>query len=708
MNRLSTSASLLYCVAAFSIKKLLVFLVIVSPFILVDCQDESNDADLWLDANPQFYSDEQSYIVDSSNNVEDTQSVIGALFNVRFNTKSNLMGGSSNRNTTIYFTGLEFYVSSSPVFYEVYTKVGEYNSEELTDLSQWDLISTGLLNAVKAFSLLALPSEDFIIPNTDDADATPSYRFTLEGEEATRSFYVAIASNDLVLLPGVPSEPPDTRVIASTPELELYEGVGAQSYPYDPKQQMSSPMGFIGRISYQAEGGVESTGTTQQPSAFPSQVNTALPSLRPSDALPSLLPSLIVEESPIANIETTTTRQTQSPAITSVPSLSPSISDQPTMKPTSKRCRPGRLCSMPSNPPTTPPEPTTSPSERPPQQMTVEVIAVLENVPDRSMIEREIDKYVEVLDLFLQQREELIRSGLVVEEMEVFYHSLLKSEPMKMGKGSGGTKQTTKRLLNATTTHYVYNYNTPISESSFKPKTYPAVYIMTKIDVTASLPYDVVAFFLWNELTVHEQSLVQLFHHKSMFVSYFRDVSNITFQVVDDMTIPPSPSPTVFLEINAVEEDGSVNNNIFGGSLLVYVGVFVGLLWCFLTCCSLRYISKHRQRFKEQNKLKETTGIRIDRSVAATIRVDKEQLTTRVNMGLANMSLKRRAKQLSWDLRSSVKGNKSDNIRDDDDDHGELDDIVACSDEVKGSPKPQSEDEEGSSQSQSDLLGEIA
>ena len=154
---------------------------------------------------------------------------------------------------------------------------------------------------------------------------------------------------------------------------------------------------------------------------------------------------------------------------------------------------------------------------------------------------------------------DIVKGGNIVKHGHV---------PKQHGSKTADTNRRNRQLLSSSEKNndeqnstspdaYIYNYNTQLPKSKFAytPQTFPAIYIMTKLDVYSTLPYDVVAFFLWNEYMTHESSLLELFHTQSLFVSYFRNAERITVQMVDDLSFPPTVAPTKASDVVAVDEE---------------------------------------------------------------------------------------------------------------------------------------------------------
>ena len=119
------------------------------------------------------------------------------------------------------------------------------------------------------------------------------------------------------------------------------------------------------------------------------------------------------------------------------------------------------------------------------------------------------------------------------------------------------------------------------------------------------LPYDVAAFFLWDELRDNEKLLIDMFK-PSLFVSYFRELTAISFEVGDGFTKPPTVSPTVTPpDLSALlQEEEEEQKAAERRSLFTAVGIGLGILWLLLTLCSIHQIVKHRRKAQEQQKLK--------------------------------------------------------------------------------------------------------
>jgi len=243
-----------------------------------------------LYSNPQYFTlpKEQPFQNDDAPPPEAALTVVGLLFNLR----SKLPEGREDSNAnTIYITGFEFFTSmAGTVFYQLSSREGEYYDQQegkdggpgIGNWTSFDLISGGtaegtggcrlqgasaggsslfkpqIMNqaieradnntTTEVCPLTIIPKEDFITP-------TDTYPWTLRAN-STRSFYITLASKHLLVMPGNSASSNssfDTVVAASTPDLELYEGVAARTYPLHQDESdyyHDEPMGFIGKIYY--------------------------------------------------------------------------------------------------------------------------------------------------------------------------------------------------------------------------------------------------------------------------------------------------------------------------------------------------------------------------------------------------------------------------------------------------------------------------
>lgn len=521
-----------------------------------------------LVCNPQFFtpqpqSSQQDGTLDASN-------VFGLLFNVR------------SKEDGVQFTGFEFYTTSTDqnFYYELYTRTGDYwpIDNAVGGIETFDLLSQGLTKgstncSQEVYEGTALYCTLAVVPNQAFLPST----WPISEKDQWRTFYITLSSQNLVVRNSNSITQPaasERVVVSSTPDIDLFEGIGTKTYPYStsPEYFLERPMGFIGKIHY---------------------------SVVKADNEPQLAPP-----SPSSPPPAVTTQQppTSTPQPTATPTI-PSTKASPTMKPTRPKCRPGRPCPTESQPDAG--ATITTPTSKP--ITIIQTIVYIENTPPRALNAREISKYIEVMQSFLDQSTSLEENGVTTLNITVFNDDLIQ-EPKRKGKGGSqegsGYLRKNMPLTDDTTASYAYYHNEG-GNYSYVPKIYPAIFVQTTFEVITELPYDVAAFYLWNEFRTNEEELISLFHDNSLFVSYFREITNVTVQVVSEL-IAPTSSPTKFIDNTTIIESEETaepeKRNIW-----LYLGITIGVVWFVLTCCSFRQIINHRRRQRYRQDLRRLT-----------------------------------------------------------------------------------------------------
>ena len=604
-----------------------------------------------VDSNSQYYTNA------TTAESEPLEEVVGILFNIR----SKLTGGA-----TIQITGMEFFSSlEGTAFYQLSAKKGPYYVEEtgvldgpegMHPVGSYEMISSGVRfsagecsstirqDAASVCPLTIVPREDFVPKGEEPL-------WSLVGPNSTLSIYLTMASSNLLVRQSAASNPQfDSEVIAQTDDLEIYEGLGFNTFPYSSSKDTYSdaPVSFIGRIMYkvvslETDSRVDdpavtpsndlSVPPTAQPTATPSASvppPTANPSKRATDAPSTTTPvePSLVDLSDVliwGTIEPTTPfptetnyptmdtgRPTDSPAppSTGIPSHSPSqeptlTRHPPTYAPRQEstaprpKCRPGRPC-LPEPEPPKSLTPTASPIISSPGTTTIEMLVYLEGVPARLLEDREEKKFKEIILDFLKMDNTLQDNGVNVHRMKLFHNYLLQEEETRQRIRGSGNKDADQLDRRQTSSGYTYSYGD--AGRDFVPRVHPALCIMARFETLTRLPHEVTAFFVWKELTDHEVDLKRVFERDSFFVSYFQYLENITFQVKDGFTKPPTVSPTIRFVMS--EEDATESEETATG-LGVYtsVGIAIGVLWLFLTCCSIQIILKNREKTKAKRRL---------------------------------------------------------------------------------------------------------
>ena len=522
-----------------------------------------------LVCNPQFFtpqpqSSQQEGTLDASN-------VFGLLFNVR------------SKEDGVQFTGYEFYTTSTDqnFYYELYTRTGDYwpIDNAVGGIETFDLLSQGLTKgstncSQEVYEGTALYCTLAVVPNQAFLPST----WPISEKDQWRTFYITLSSQNLVVRNSNSITQPaasERVVVSSTSDIDLFEGIGTKTYPYStsPETFLERPMGFIGKIHYSV------VKADNEPQLAP--------------PTPSSPPPVVTTQQP----PNTTPQPTATPTI-------PSTEASPTMKPTRPKCRPGRPCPTESQPDAgaTIIMPTSKPIT------FIQTIVYIENTPPRALNAREISKYIEVMQSFLDQSTSLEENGVTTLNITVFNDDLIQ-EPKQKGKGGSregsGYLRKNMPLTNDinTTASYAYYHNEV--GGNYIPKIYPAIFVQTTFEVITELPYDVAAFYLWNEFRTNEEELITLFHDNSLFVSYFREITSVTVQVVNEL-IAPTSSPTKFIDNTTIIESEN-SAELERANIWMYLGITIGVVWLVLTCCSFRQIISHRRSQRYRQDLRRLT-----------------------------------------------------------------------------------------------------
>jgi len=148
----------------------------------------------------------------------------------------------------ILINGLEFYTESTEtVGFELWSKLGTFEGFEGT-YDGWEIVGSGTVSGAGYGKYTSIPSDLF----------TPISIPGGGGSKGTRAFYLTLNSKNLVIkkmgnnVQGNTGAT-DNRVMASSPDLEIYNGKAVLSYPFpNPAQAWlyHSPRVFLGVVTY--------------------------------------------------------------------------------------------------------------------------------------------------------------------------------------------------------------------------------------------------------------------------------------------------------------------------------------------------------------------------------------------------------------------------------------------------------------------------
>jgi hypothetical protein len=292
----------------------------------------------------------------------------------------------------ILINGFAFYTESTePVGFEIWSRAGSFEGFE-GRYDGWDLVATGTVNGAGFGQFTTVPSDMF----------TPVSLPGGGGEKGTLAFYLTLNSKNLVIkkmgdFKGNTGAT-DNRVMASSPDLEIYNGKAVLSYPFpDPAQAWlyHSPRVFLGVVTYDR--------LPCKPFSLYGPVDElpcgVVPTMKPTKKPQTLVPTKGKQDETIII--------TTAPTLKPTPALSQVVLD--TSSPTA------------SFPPTISASPTMSPTASPVAAIKVRIIVTLHNTPDIIMNQEEHDIFIDTLAQFLNDYsgKAMVISGMDIESEEM-------------------------------------------------------------------------------------------------------------------------------------------------------------------------------------------------------------------------------------------------------------------------------------------------
>eukprot|EP00986_Skeletonema_menzelii_P008552 scaffold3643_cov132-Skeletonema_menzelii.AAC.2 len=475
----------------------------------------------------------------------------------------------------VLIQGLEFYTETTDrVGVEVWTKLGSFEGFEGT-YDGWDMIASGLVKGAGYGRYTSIPTELF----------TPVSIPGGGGDKGTRAFYITLNTKDLVFKlesRGVNDGATDTKVVASSPDLEIYNGKAVLSYPFPNPMETwfyHSPRSFLGVVTYDR--------LPCKPFSLYGPVDDLpcgdMPTMKPT-VRPTLKPTIFVEEEDQEVEDDNNVEGGEETIIIAAPTLKPSSNST-------------QLETSPPNtsfPPTTSISPTTSidpsitPTASPIASIKARIIVTLHNTPARFMRQEERDIFIDTLVEFLndQSGRAMVLIGMDIESEDavgVFASPgsasvvTTPSPPVVATNTSSTVNTTNTTTAPSPSVDATYNIssalNTTNTTSTSKEvarstigqrllREVPGVKftIVLKI-VSTTLPHNLLGNMAVVAVEEYQEDLVQQFLRVGLDYPYFESVDRVTSSVFADVTVwnessdkKPNISGDVFVMST---EDGS-------------------------------------------------------------------------------------------------------------------------------------------------------
>ncbi len=358
------------------------------------------------------------------------------------------------------------------------------------------------------------------------------------------------------------------------------------SYPFpDPNEPLfyRKPRSFLGTIYYD-----------RLPCGVRGPVDELpCPSVPAGDSVPTSDPSMPPPS---------TSPETREPAGNPTGSPPPGILFvEQTPPPAEPPTEPPTMKMVPTLPPTTY-DPTTSPIV----PMRAYIVTTLRNVPDRDMMSRESEKYVDVLTAFLKVH---TADAMVLEGIDVWHSQLTQVNSkegnvvanssddddaindMKGADGSGGARSEEEgeeeedaapTSQAASKKRSVWDRRLPkgaaeivtTQNDSRRRENAEVIPQVTAMEVTlvlritfANLPSHLLGRVASVAIQENEQELINLLHQEQAFYTFFEQVDGVGSRTIDQVTPPPTDRPTSYAYYNAPQEGLLSGQEVGGGEV---------------------------------------------------------------------------------------------------------------------------------------------
>ena len=287
-----------------------------------------------------------------------------------------------------------------------------------------------------------------------------------------------------------------------------------------------------------------------------------------------------------------------------MPTKSP-VTEEPTFSPTTTApvtSAPVPGITIPPQPPTRSPSaeptssrsPTYSPTEPEPTASPIipiraNFVSVFRNVPQRSMNEREEEKFKQILETFLQK---LTEDSMTLTAIDIWHQKVIESD------------SNTAKDTSAVTSRNNNRHNRDLQDV---PKMYSLeVTVIMRVSYSF-LPISLLGSMAAETIDDNKEVLLGLLRGQNSFYSYFKKMDDVDSIAIDTVTNPPTQAPVTQAQLMELDEitDLSVvsEDDPSGSNFAVYVGVGVAALWCCLTAISITYVLKMRGEMEELHEM---------------------------------------------------------------------------------------------------------
>ena len=234
------------------------------------------------------------------------------------------------------------------------------------------------------------------------------------------------------------------------------------------------------------------------------------------------------------------------------------------------------------------------------------MIAILHNVPERDLTAREEEKFLEIALKFLRRHTE---DSMTIEGLELYHQKLMKVDADPDSCGTVTTDVSSSKQMARSSTSLGEKPKTTLQKEDSKCQVWGMeVTLIVKVSF-AFLPNNLLGNMAAVAFEEHEQEFLDLMHEQQAFYTFFKIMDGVSAFGIEELTPPPTQSPTTLeaylakqethILLNVTEDEETEAGLGFG----VFVGVGIGFLWCCLTAISIAYLMNARGEMEEQRDL---------------------------------------------------------------------------------------------------------
>lgn len=274
------------------------------------------------------------------------------------------------------------------------------------------------------------------------------------------------------------------------------------------------------------------------------------------------------------------------------------------------------------------------------------------------MTEREVEKYIEILSVFLRRH---TGSSMVLAGIELWHQDLTmtdakpgtvvvtdaKSDATAEDEEETDETKQSPQVARGAANRYLADEE--VEEDKKKDvklppgwkKRPPVIPQVDAMDVTlillisyANLPDNLLGNLANVAIEEHEQELLDLLHEQQAFYTFFKLVDGVSSRTILEVTNPPTPDPTTVAyyeaqqaALEAGEDETDEEEEESGIGFAVFIGLGIGFLWCCLTAISVACLISARGEMEEQrdmeNLLKAEKSDPLNANDADGVKTDK-------------------------------------------------------------------------------------